>query len=227
MFLMLAAASPTTQAQSAATLHVAPSGRATTAVELTYPRAPAITAMPGMAAAMTESLGTIPRKGDSAVPPESTPERSAKPLVISIDYGQPHLRGRTLHTDSLVPYDKPWRTGASESTTLTTDVDLLLGGTKLPRGKYILYTIPSRGTWKLIVQKSIGQSAMTYDAANDFARLDLRLMPVAVPLESFTMWLVPSLAVGSPHGELRFAWGVEQLSVGWSVTGAPASSPAP
>lgn len=43
-------------------------------------------------------------------------------MKIRVDYGQPHLRGRTLHTDSLVPYDTPWRTGANEATTLTTEL---------------------------------------------------------------------------------------------------------
>lgn len=182
--------------------------------------------MPGMSASSPGTAASAsPQTKDSAARPAAEP--APKPFVISIDYGQPHLRGRTLHTDSLVPYDKPWRTGASESTMLTTDVDLLLGGTALPRGKYVLYTIPSRRTWKLIAQKSVGQSAMTYDVANDVARVDLRLTTLSSPLESFTMWLIPSTDPGSPHGELRFAWGGEQLSVNWSVTGAPSPPAAP
>ena len=39
--------------------------------------------------------------------------------MIRVDYGQPHLRGRKILTDSLIPYDKVWRTGANAATTLT------------------------------------------------------------------------------------------------------------
>src|SRR5688500_1872984 len=75
---------------------------------------------------------------------DSVARASAKPSIIRIDYGQPHLRGRQLLTDSLVPYDKPWRTGANAPTTLTTDVDLVIGGATVPKGRYVLQTLPAR-----------------------------------------------------------------------------------
>jgi hypothetical protein len=53
---------------------------------------------------------------------DSAARAAATPLKIKIDYGQPSLRGRQILTDSLVPYDKPWRTGANALTTLTSDV---------------------------------------------------------------------------------------------------------
>lgn len=126
-----------------------------------------------------------------------------------------------MHTDSLLPYDKPWRMGANAPTTLTTDVSLVLGGTSLPAGKYVLYAVPSRAGWKLIVQRSAGQSAMEYVAASDLARVDLQLTTLAAPIESLTMWLIPAREPGLPHGEFRFAWGTEQLSVNWSVKQMP------
>jgi hypothetical protein len=135
---------------------------------------------------------------------------------IRLDYGQPHLRGRTLHTDDLVPYDHPWRTGANANTTLSTDVDLDLGGVALPKGKYVLFTLPGRAGWKLIVQKDVGQGG-EYKVENDVARVDLRTRQLAAPLESLTMWLVPSTAPGAARGELRLAWGTTELSADWSV----------
>lgn len=137
--------------------------------------------------------------------------------VIKLDYGQPHLRGRALFTDSLVPYDKPWRLGANNATTLITDVDIDLGGKTLAKGTYILYALPSRTQWKLIVQKSAGQSAMEYSDANDVARIDLRRRDLSSAIESLTMWLIPSLERGMAHGELRFAWGNVELSAPWTV----------
>ena len=149
-------------------------------------------------------------------PNEQAPA-GAQPVSIKLDYGQPHLRGRTLHTDSLVPYDKPWRTGANNPTTLTTGIEIVLGGATLAPGTYVLYTIPSRtAAWKLIVQKSAGQTA-DYDAQHDVARVDLRRQALSAPVESLTMWLVPSTAPGKARGELRLAWGNSMLSTDWSL----------
>jgi len=170
-----------------AQLRAAPSGRATSEVTLAFPR----------------------EQGAEA-------PQDAQPTTIKLDYGQPHLRGRALHTDSLVPYDKPWRTGANNPTTLTTGVDLVLGGAAIPAGTYVLYTLPSKASWKLIVQRSTGQSG-DYDPAHDVARVDLRRQTLAVPLESLTMWLIPSTAPGAARGELRLAWGTNLLSTDWAV----------
>jgi hypothetical protein len=150
-----------------------------------------------------------------AYPREQAPE-GAQPVTIKLDYGQPHLRGRTLHTDSLVPYDKPWRTGANNPTTLTTGLELVIGGAAIPAGTYVLYTLPSRSGWKLIVQRSAGQTA-DYEPTHDVARVDLRHQTLGTPLESLTMWLIPSTAPGKARGELRLAWGTNMLSTDWSV----------
>jgi hypothetical protein len=169
-------------------MRAAPSGRATTEVVLTF--------------------------ADSAA------RAAASPAKIRIDYGQPHLRGRKLLTDSLVPYDKPWRTGANAATTLTTDVDLVIGGVNLPKGTYVLQTMPSRAGWKLLVQKEVApspmQEAVTYDPANDVARVDLRVSTLSAPLESLTFWLIPSPGA-SARGELRLAWGTIALATDWVV----------
>jgi len=151
-----------------------------------------------------------------ARPPGSTAPAAA-PSVIKIDYGQPHLRGRKLFTDSLVPYEKPWRMGANNSTTLSTDVDLVLGGATVPKGTYVLFALPSRAGWKLAVQKNAGQDEIAYNAANDVVRVDLRRRELSSPIESLTMWLIPSLEPGPARGELRIAWGTEELSVPWTV----------
>jgi hypothetical protein len=145
---------------------------------------------------------------------------SAKPSIIRIDYGQPHLRGRRLLTDSLVPYDKPWRTGANAPTTLTTDVDLVIGGATVPKGRYVLQTLPARSGWKLLVQREEPQPSPAdtpYDPAKDLARIDLRQATLSSPLESLTMWLIPSREAGSPRGQLVIAWGTVSLTTDWSV----------
>lgn len=191
--------------QSQAPLRAAPSGRATSEVVLSVPRDGGMGMMPmGGAAPATPTVATAP---------------APKPTVIRLDYGQPHLRGRALHTDtdSLVPYDKAWRLGANGNTMLTTDVDLILGGATIPKGTYVLYAIPGRSAWSLVVQRNMGQSAMQYADSADVARISLRHASLQSPVESLTMWLIPSLEAGPARGELRFAWGAHQLSTSWSI----------
>jgi hypothetical protein len=151
---------------------------------------------------------------------DSVARAAAKPASIKIDYGQPNLRGRKLLTDSLIPYDKPWRTGANAATTLTTDVDLVIGGSPIPKGKYIIQTLPSRTGWKLLIQKDVPPvpgAEPVYNPANDLARIDLRQTTLVAPLETLSMWLIPSRDPGPPHGQLVLAWGTISLATDWSM----------
>jgi hypothetical protein len=154
----------------------------------------------------------------SLAPPQGT--QGVQPLSIRLDYGQPHLRGRRLHTPDLVPLDSVWRLGANAATMLDTEVDLVLGGQRLPKGKYALWALPTSAGWKLIVNSNTGAEANTYSARQDVARIDLRRRALTAPVESFSMWLIPSRDPGTPAGVLRFAWGDVELSVDWSAPGA-------
>ncbi|HEU4880020.1 MAG TPA: DUF2911 domain-containing protein [Gemmatimonadaceae bacterium] len=182
------AAIPAASLHAQIALQVAPSGRGTTEVTIT--------------------------------PVDSAARAAVKPSMIRVDYGQPHLRGRKILTDSLIPYDKVWRTGANAATTLTTDVDLVLGGVNLPKGKYILSTLPSRSGWKLLVQREPTQPPVPdapYDVSREVARIDLKQTALAAPIESFTMWLIPSREPGAPRGQLVMAWSNVSLATDWSV----------
>lgn len=170
-------------------MRVAPSGRATSAVELTYV--------------------------------DSAARAGTKPATIRVDYGQPSLRGRAMNTDSLVPFDKAWRLGANGATMLTTDVDLMIGGAAVAKGSYVLQAMPSRSGWKLLIQKNMGASpmaaAMRYDPNNDVARVDLKQSVLQSPLESLSIWLIPSTMAGPAHGELRLGWGTVLLTTTWTT----------
>ena len=146
----------------------------------------------------------------------------AGPAKISIDYGQPHLRGRNvIGMPGVVPWDTAWRTGANMATQLSTEVDLTIGNTFIPRGVYSLFSLPTRNGWKLIVSKEVMQWGTDYDPSKDFARIDLRQRTLTEPVESLTFWLVPAIeappSTKFPHGVLKFAWGNTELSTDWRV----------
>ena len=137
------------------------------------------------------------------------------PETIRIEYGQPHLRGRKLHMPGFVPLDTVWRLGANAATELETGVDLVIGGQTVPKGKYTLFALPAASGWKLIVNKNTGQWGTDYKPEHDLVRIDLRKRALAQPVESFSMWLIPTQ--GTASGELRFAWGDAELSTTWAA----------
>ena len=140
-----------------------------------------------------------------------------KPFTISIDFGQPHARGRVVSGALPADLDTVWRLGANDPTTLRSDVDLVIGSITVPKGAYTLSAQTSAsGAWKLIVNRKTGPEAVPYDAMADLGRTPLTSRTLATPIESFTMWLIPA-SDGSPAGELRFAWGTREFSVPWKV----------
>ncbi len=108
--------------------------------------------------------------------------------TITIEYGRPYLKGRKAVGGALVPYGKVWRTGADEATTLTTSVDLTIGGLAVPAGTYALFTLPSENGWKLIVSKKAKQwGAFSYKESDDLGRVDMTARKLSSPVEQFTI----------------------------------------
>ena len=120
--------------------------------------------------------------------PPGTADCTIKGKKVAISYSRPSMKGRKIMGD-LVPYGKVWRTGANEATTLTTETDLTIGGTKVPAGTYTLYTLPSEGAWKLIINKQTGQWGTEYNQDQDLARVDMKYEEIVVPVETFVISL--------------------------------------
>jgi len=50
-----------------------------------------------------------------------------------------------------------WRAGVDQATTLSTESDILIGGKKVPAGKYTLYLYaPESGGYELLVNRDLG-----------------------------------------------------------------------
>src|SRR5215469_10158546 len=118
--------------------------------------------------------------------PPGTAEVTLKGKKITIDYSRPFLKGRHVGQE-LAPYGKVWRTGANEATALTTELDLSIGGASVPAGKYTIYSLPSEGTWKLLISKQTGQWGTEYHEEQDLARVDMQKSQLPQPVEQFTI----------------------------------------
>jgi len=141
-----------------------------------------------------------------------TLQGGAEGQKISIDYGQPHARGRTVNGALAGDLGSVWRLGANEATTLRTDVDLVIGNVNVPKGAYTLAAETSEtGAWQLLVNSKTGQWGIPYPKDTEIGRTPLTSRTLATPIESFSMWLIPA-ADGSAGGEIRFAWGTREFS---------------
>lgn len=128
--------------------------------------------------------------------------------TLAVTYGRPSRRGRKI-MGNVVPWNQVWRTGANQATTMRTDTDLMIGGTRVPAGSYTLFTLPSETGWKLIVNRQVGQWGTTHDPSLDLARIDMKRETVGVPVERFTISIEP----GEDAGTLALTWDDTRVSV--------------
>jgi Protein of unknown function (DUF2911) len=132
---------------------------------------------------------------------------------LSIEYGRPSLKGRMPGKD-IDPYDgREWRTGADEATTLVTNRALKFGNLSVPAGTYTLYTIPTGGTWQLIVSKKTGQWGIPYPKGEDLGRAPMTLGKAPKASEQLTI----SVADTPAGGTLQIDWGTTRASIPFTV----------
>jgi hypothetical protein len=108
-------------------------------------------------------------------------------VSVTVDYGAPSVNGRTIWGE-LVPYNKVWRAGANENTTVSFSKEVTIKSTTVPAGKYGLFLIPSEeGTWDVIFsKKNDAWGSNGYDEKNDLLRIKLRVNTVANSTEQMT-----------------------------------------
>ena len=140
--------------------------------------------------------------------PRDSVSLSVDTNTVSINYGRPSMRGRTIMGE-LVPWNRVWRTGANEATSLSTNFDMVIEGVPLPRGKYTLWTLPSPTGWKWIINKETGQWGTKYDEGQDYARFDARVEHFTEPVETLTISLE---ATGPTSGKLKLLWEKTEIS---------------
>lgn len=151
--------------------------------------------------------------GQEKKPPLS-PRKSAEHTFadgkkVIIDYGSPSIRGRKI-MGGLVPYGQVWRTGANEATGFVTETDLTVGGTKVPAGKYTIYTLPGENAWQLIINKQTGQWGTVYNQSQDLARIPMKMESLNSPVEQMTFSFEQT---GADSANLVLEWEKTKLSV--------------
>ena len=141
---------------------------------------------------------------------------------ITVDYGRPIMRGRERILGAGETYGKTvnpdatlWRAGANETTRLTTQVALEIGGKTIAPGAYNVFVDLKEKGWTLVLStqpvqpkydpndKVLLYGAYNYDPKFDVLRAPMRLTTSAMSLEQFTIGFAD---VKQDRGSLYMAW---------------------
>ena len=107
------------------------------------------------------------------VSPKETTTGEINGVEVSIDYCAPSVKGRKIWGE-LVPYDKIWRAGANEATTIEFGKDISIQNNKLPAGKYSFFVIPNKEKCTLIFNNDFKQwGSYNYSMDKDQLRIDV------------------------------------------------------
>jgi len=141
--------------------------------------------------------------------PRGTAKLSLSGKAVSVEYGRPSLKGRTV--DALLGQLKPggvWRMGADKSTTFMSETDLSFGSVTVPAGTYSLWARHEADGWKLVFNKQHDQWGTQHDAAQDLAAAPLSQTKLSKSVEEVTI----SLGESAGGGLFSLQWGDLDLS---------------
>ena len=147
--------------------------------------------------------------------PRPSPKASLMQAVgltdITINYNRPGVKNRPIW-NALVPYDKVWRTGANEATTIEFSDDVWINGNKLAKGLYSLHTIPGASQWTIIFNSVAQQwGSYSYDPAKDALRV--QVTPEPAEYREWMSFEVPEMTTDTAKIAIRW----EKLSVPFTV----------
>jgi len=141
---------------------------------------------------------------------------------IVVDYGRPLLRGRTDIFGTGAEYGKHvmdgsaiWRAGANDTTKLTTQAALVIGGKTIDPGVYNVFVELKPGAWTLVLNTQTRQEkydpndkvnlfgAYNYDSKFDVLRAPMTVRAADQSVEQFTIGFVN---VTGNAATLTMAW---------------------
>lgn len=142
---------------------------------------------------------------DNPQSPSAITSTSTGGAQITIEYNAPSARGRKIE-GGLIPYNRIYRLGADNATTMTTTKDIMIGNLKVPAGVHTLYLQASEsGPWELAVNNQTKQWGTVYNKDQDLGRTPMKLTKLSSPVETFKINL-------TPH-ELEIEWGNTKATV--------------
>ena len=131
---------------------------------------------------------------------------------VTITYHRPGVKGRVIW-GGLVPYDKIWRTGANNATTISFSKDVTVEGKPLKAGTYGLFTVPGKDQWIFVFSKQ-AKIWGTYGYKKEEDVLRINVKPGTMPHKvEWMMFRFSDLTDNS--AKVNLDW--EKLTVGFTV----------
>ena len=129
---------------------------------------------------------------------------------VKIEYSRPKAKGRKIFGASaefLTQYGKLWRTAANTGSKVTFSDDVKFGGVDVPKGTYLLLTIPGATDWTVILYKDVAMGGNTdgYDQTKDQARVTVKSDKLTEKVETFTLEIA-DFAENSKSANLQIMW---------------------
>lgn len=107
--------------------------------------------------------------------------------VVKVIYSRPMKKNRKVFGE-LVEYGTIWRLGANEATEIDFFKDVKINNTKIKKGRYTIYAIPTPEKWTIIINKDNDVwGSFAYNQKNDILRTDIKVQKIAKPVEVFSM----------------------------------------
>lgn len=163
--------------------------------------------------ALAVEPATAQRDNSRARPsPNAAVSQTIGTTQIDLHYGRPAVKERALF-GGLVPWDKPWRAGANEPTTVTFSDDVNVGGKSLEAGTYNLFVRPSEeGPWSVIFTTPVRWGTM-FDQATPV--LEVTASPEVGPHQEWLSYGFEDLSDTSAN--LVLHWGTTTLPIAIST----------
>ncbi|MCX6299710.1 MAG: DUF2911 domain-containing protein, partial [Bacteroidetes bacterium] len=109
---------------------------------------------------------------------------------IELTYSRPNIKERSLLkvNSDLAPLDKLWRLGANAATKIKFTDNVTMGGKLLDTGSYVIYAIPGKEYWDIILNKGLTNWGTDgYKESEDVVHIKVKSQKINIPVETFTM----------------------------------------
>jgi Protein of unknown function (DUF2911) len=129
-------------------------------------------------------------------------------LVVRVIYSRPHKMNRTIFSNegppkSIQQYGAYWRLGANEATEIEFFKPVSISNKKVEKGRYILYCIPSKEKWTMVLNTNLYSFGLHQDSTKDILKTEIPVETTAADIEYFTMVFIKALT----GADLVMSWG--------------------
>ena len=124
--------------------------------------------------------------------PNASPRSNITQIIglvsVNLDYSRPSKKSREIF-GGLVPYNKIWRTGANNPTTISFSDYVKINNQLISAGEYHLYSVPTESTLDLVIYEKTDAwgSLPTFDKSKVIARVSSDFIDLPNTVETFTI----------------------------------------